>query len=219
MERYKIWIFIAGVVIAILAGLDLLVGNWAVWVLAIFGLVVGYLNVSGAELKGFLVSAVALQLSASALESSGALEEIPVLGETATSIFSNVVILISAALLVVAIKGLIEGRNVGKYGVWALYAGVLLAILTGLTLFDPSWTIWVLAVLGLIVGYYKVVDQADVAGRFLFAAIALQLSAGALANVPTIGATITDIFSNIVVVISSALLLFAFVATFRAMQE
>ena len=60
------WAFIFGLVIAVLAGL-FFQPAWAVWVLAILGVIVGLINVSAEETRGFLLASIALTLSASAL--------------------------------------------------------------------------------------------------------------------------------------------------------
>jgi hypothetical protein len=96
------WAFIAGIVVAVLAGLFVVGVSWVTWVLAILGLVVGFLNVSTAEPQRFLLAAVALTLSASAVLS------LPVVGFVLTNILSNAVAFIAAAMLVVAIRALLE---------------------------------------------------------------------------------------------------------------
>ena len=101
MAQVGKWAFIAGFVIAILAGLGFQAG-WVAWVLAILGLVVGFLNIAGGETKGFLLAAIGLILSATAVQS------IPFIGDIVTRILSNVIAFIAAAVLVVALKSLFE---------------------------------------------------------------------------------------------------------------
>jgi hypothetical protein len=76
--------------------------TWVAWVLAVLGLVVGFLNVSTKEPQGFLLPAVALALSASAVRS------LPGVGFVLTNILANVVAFVGAAMLVVAIRALLE---------------------------------------------------------------------------------------------------------------
>jgi hypothetical protein len=102
MEKIGRWAFIAGLVLAVLAGLVVVDVYWVTWVLAILGLVVGFLNVSTKETQGFLLPAVALALSASAVQS------LPVVGFVLTNILSNVLIFVAAAMLLVAIRALLE---------------------------------------------------------------------------------------------------------------
>ena len=66
LEKIGKWAFIIGLVIAVLAGL-FYQPAWAIWVLAILGVIVGLLNVTGEDTRGFLLAAIALTLSATAL--------------------------------------------------------------------------------------------------------------------------------------------------------
>lgn len=95
------WAFIGGIVLAVVAAF-LSQTTWIYWVLAVLGLVVGFLNVTAEETKGFLLSAVALILSASAVQG------IPLVGEMVTTVMGNLVAFMSAAVLVVALKSLFE---------------------------------------------------------------------------------------------------------------
>ncbi len=100
MEQAGKYAFIAGLVLAILAGfVDL---PWIWWVLAILGLIVGFLNVTASETKGFLLAAIGLILSASSIQ------QLPYIGEKLTMILGNMVVFIGPALLVVALKSLFE---------------------------------------------------------------------------------------------------------------
>jgi len=102
LEKVGRWAFIAGLVLAALAGFFVVDVYWVTWVLAVLGLVVGFLNVSTKEPQGFLLPAVALALSASAVRS------LPVVGFVLTNILDNALIFIAAAMLVVAIRALLE---------------------------------------------------------------------------------------------------------------
>ena len=95
------WAFIGGIVLAVVAAF-VSQTTWIYWVLAVLGLVVGFLNVTAEETKGFLLSAVALILSASAVQG------IPLVGEMVTAVMGNLVAFMSAAVLVVALKSLFE---------------------------------------------------------------------------------------------------------------
>ena len=57
------WAFIIGLVIAVLAGL-FFQPAWAIWVLAILGVIVGLLSVTVEDTRGFLLAAISLTLSA-----------------------------------------------------------------------------------------------------------------------------------------------------------
>ncbi|MCS3902455.1 membrane associated rhomboid family serine protease [Methylohalomonas lacus] len=93
------WAFIAGLVIAVLAGFGLDY-SWVTWVLAILGLVVGFLNVGEQETQTFLLAAIGMLMSASAIS------VIPYIGDIGTAIIANVVAFISAAILVVTLRSL-----------------------------------------------------------------------------------------------------------------
>jgi len=95
------WAFIAGLVVAVLAGL-FFQPDWAVWVLAILGVVVGLLNISVEETRGFLLASIALTLSATALNT------IPVIGDAFSYILPYVVAFVSGAMIVVALKELFQ---------------------------------------------------------------------------------------------------------------
>ena len=75
---------------------------WVPAVLAVLGIVVGFLNVGKGESSQFLLASIGLVVCASALNS------IPYIGEHASSIAEYVVYFISAAVVVVAIKSLLD---------------------------------------------------------------------------------------------------------------
>ena len=101
MSQVGKWAFIGGIVLAVIAAFVSQVA-WMYWVLAVLGLIVGFLNVTAEETKGFLLSAVALMRSASSVQA------IPLVGETVTTVMGNLVAFMSAAVLVVALKSLFE---------------------------------------------------------------------------------------------------------------
>ena len=91
--------FIISLVIAVIAGY-IFQPTWAVWVLAILGVIVGLLNVSAEDTRGFLLAAIALTLSATALNT------VPVLGTALSCILPFVVAFFAGATIVVALKEL-----------------------------------------------------------------------------------------------------------------
>ncbi len=98
------WAFIVGIVLSVISAFITQVG-WMYWGLAVLGLVVGFLNITAEETKGFLLAAIALVLSASSVQG------IPWVGETVTQIMGNLVAFMSAAVLVVALKSLFESAK------------------------------------------------------------------------------------------------------------
>ena len=95
------WAFIIGLVVAVLAGL-LYQPAWAIWVLAILGVIVGLLNITAEDTRGFLLAAIALTLSATALNA------IPIVGTAFSYILPFVVTFVAGAMIVVALKELFQ---------------------------------------------------------------------------------------------------------------
>jgi zinc transporter ZupT len=95
------WAFIVGLVIAVLAGL-FFQPDWAIWVLAILGVIVGLLNVAAEETRGFLLASIALTLSATALNT------LPIIGTAFSLVLPFVVAFVAGATIVVALKELFQ---------------------------------------------------------------------------------------------------------------
>ena len=91
--------FLAGVAIAILAGLATFTGGWVAVVLALLGLIVGLLNISAKETIPFLLASVALLLVGSA-----GLENLPLVGGIIKAIMANIVAFVAPAAVVIALK-------------------------------------------------------------------------------------------------------------------
>ncbi len=101
MQQIGKWAFILGLVLCVLAGFGF-DQPWFLWVIALLGLIVGFLNVAGKESQGFLLAAIGLVVCANAVAA------IPYIGDIATRIIACIVAFISAAVLVVALKALFE---------------------------------------------------------------------------------------------------------------
>jgi ATP synthase protein I len=101
MAKIGKYAFIIGLVIAVAAAFLLQV-TWVMWVLAVLGLVVGYLNVTKEETRSFLLAAIGLMLAATSVQ------VLPLVGDLITRIMSNLVVFIAPAVLVVALKSLFE---------------------------------------------------------------------------------------------------------------
>jgi hypothetical protein len=102
MEQLGKWAFIVGIVICFVAGFVLPDATWLYWLLAVLGLIVGIMNITGEETKTFLLAAIGLVISASSVT------QIPWVGDEADKVIGNVVAFMSAAVLVVALKTLFE---------------------------------------------------------------------------------------------------------------
>jgi len=95
------WAFIVGLVLAGIAGL-FFQAAWVIWVLALLGVVVGLLNIGAEDTQGFLLAAIALTLSATALNT------IPLVGGILSNILGYVAAFVAGAMVVVALKALYE---------------------------------------------------------------------------------------------------------------
>jgi hypothetical protein len=93
------WAFIAGLVIAVLAGL-FYQPAWAIWVLAILGVIVGVINVTAEDTRGFLLAAIGLTISATALNAT------PIVGTAFSYVLPFVVAFVAGAVIVVSLREL-----------------------------------------------------------------------------------------------------------------
>jgi zinc transporter ZupT len=100
-------------------------------------------------------------------------------------------------------------------GKWAFIIGLVLAAVVG-WLFQAQWVIWVLAILGVIVGLLNVTREDT--ERFLLAAIAFGLSATALSTVPVLGLQITNILGYVLAFVAGAMVVVALKALFQTAQ-
>lgn len=74
-------------------------------ILAVLGLIVGFMNVTGDESQGFLIAAIALMLTATSI---GALPEV---GSLVSGIASDLAAFVAPAALVVALKSLMDSSK------------------------------------------------------------------------------------------------------------
>lgn len=93
------WVFLIGVIIAIVAGLVGGASYW-VWLLVVLGLIVGFLNITAKETTPFLIASIALILTTTALGS------IQLIGDYLTAILENVRIFVAPAAIVAALKAI-----------------------------------------------------------------------------------------------------------------
>jgi hypothetical protein len=100
-------------------------------------------------------------------------------------------------------------------GRWAFIVGLVLAGVVGL-LVQVDWVIWVLALIGVIVGLLNV--TAEETQGFLLAAIAFALSATALNTIPFIGIVIARILANLLAFVAGAMIVVALKSLFKIAQ-
>ena len=106
--------------------------------------------------------------------------------------------------------------NTAKMGKWAFIIGLVIAVLAGL-FFQPTWAIWVLAILGVVVGFLNVTVE-DTRG-FLLAAIAFTLSATALNTIPIVGTAFSLVLPFVVAFVAGATIVVAFKELFQTAQS
>lgn len=103
MESEKLgeYAFLAGVVIAVLAGLvpGVVAASTVSLVLVVLGIIVGLLNIQDKETTPFLVAAIALVAAGTA-----GFDGIPSLGSYLSSILGNVGVFVAPAAVIVAVK-------------------------------------------------------------------------------------------------------------------
>ena len=104
-------------------------------------------------------------------------------------------------------------ETVGK---WAFIGGLVVAVLAGL-FFQPTWVIWILAVLGVIVGLLNITVEET--GGFLLASIALTLSATALNTVPVIGSVFKYVLPFVVAFVAGATIVVALKQLFQTARK
>ena len=91
------WAFIVGLVISIIAGIFNIGTTLLAW-LVVFGIIVGFINVTGKEITNFLLATIALMM----VGSVGL--NIPGVGSFVTSVVSAFTAFIAGAAFIVAIK-------------------------------------------------------------------------------------------------------------------
>lgn len=98
-------LFIAGVILALLAGLipNLDEFTFIVWVLVILGALIGIINISPGEQTQFLVAGTALLMV-----SVGVVALLPILGSIVTNIFKNIIAFVAPTVFIVAVTAVLN---------------------------------------------------------------------------------------------------------------
>ena len=108
--------FIIGVLIAIILGLALPLGDvttaWLTSILVVLGLIVGFLNVTGKETRDFLIVALILVLVAYAGSAAESLSKVLYIGPYLGGIFKAIMAFVVPATIVVGLKDI---WALGKY--------------------------------------------------------------------------------------------------------
>jgi len=102
--------------------------------------------------------------------------------------------------------------KLGLVGRWAFIVGLVIAGVAGL-LFQAAWVVWLLALLGVVVGLLNITTE-ETEG-FLLAAIAFALSATALSTIPLIGGVIGNILGYVAAFVAGAMIVVALKTLFK----
>lgn len=106
MNEIGKWIFIIGMIVAVIAGFIPGYAAWILLLLFVLGLIVGFMNISDKNLSKFLTAAIALLLLG--VGSISALSVLGIVSVYLNSILGNFIAFVGAATLVVSIKAIIE---------------------------------------------------------------------------------------------------------------
>ena len=98
MAKVGSWAFLVGVILAIALGAFGTLSRTMAILLVLLGLVVGFLNITQKEVKGFLMAAVSLVIVA--YFGKGAMEIIPILGH----MLDALLVMFVPATMIVALK-------------------------------------------------------------------------------------------------------------------
>jgi len=236
-KRLRVYSFAAAIVVAFMASVAPLdTVEWPKAVIVVLGLLVGIFNITGKDqMERFLIAAIGLKVVVRGFLELPGIQEMSFL----TNVISNLEIFITAGLIYAAIVGLYESLK----GQFTPFKKVLygLAVLLVILAWNPGSFISTevvnifsvaLVVLGLLGGYLEAPKSSKEAaarkgGRFLIAAVALQLSSIAVAEIIEGGFTMyVDILDNLHVLLqkatiftTTALLVIAFTSIFFVLDE
>jgi hypothetical protein len=108
------------------------------------------------------------------------------------------------------VKSIAKKMDFKKYGPWAFYVALVLAVLLAFVPMD--WAVWLLAVLGLVVGLLNIDEKETV--PFLLASIAWMVAGGFLGNLLP-GQLLKDFLDNVVTFVGPAAAVVAIMALYR----
>ena len=104
---------------------------------------------------------------------------------------------------------------IAAIGRWTFIVGLILAVIAGLFI-EAAWVVWVLVILGVIVGLLNVTREET--QSFLLAAIAFALSTAALNTIPLIGDIFSNILGYVAAFVSGAMIVVALKALFKTVK-
>ena len=91
------WLFLLGVLLAIILGIVYPANGNIAALLAVIGIVVGLMNITAAEVKEFLIASIALIVAA------GSFKLLPLIGVAASNMLDYFVALVAPAAVIVAL--------------------------------------------------------------------------------------------------------------------
>lgn len=104
-SKYGPWAFYVALFVALLLAMPFIpTGTWAIWLLAVLGLIVGLLNISKKETQQFLLASLVWMVAGEFLQVI--MGTIPVVGDYIARFLGNVVTFVGPAAAVVAVMAL-----------------------------------------------------------------------------------------------------------------
>jgi hypothetical protein len=99
MQKVGSWAFIIGLIIAIGMGFSGEAGTTTLWILAVLGVIVGFINVTHNEAQLYLVASIAFLVSASSLT---------LILSAIEGILTNIVVFVGPGTAIVALRALYD---------------------------------------------------------------------------------------------------------------
>lgn len=103
MEKIGEWLFLLGVVIAIIAGIAIPSDGTIIGILVVLGIIVGLLNITEKESVNFMLASVALLVAGNATFSA-----LPAIGIVINHILAYIGAFVAPAAVIVALKMIYE---------------------------------------------------------------------------------------------------------------
>lgn len=105
LDKIGRWAFFGGVILAILLGFfpGIMEVQTAAGFFSLLGLIVGLFNISGKEVRKFLLAAAVLLLVG-----SGGLDRLPLIGNYLDQVVINLTIFVAPAAVIVALKAVLS---------------------------------------------------------------------------------------------------------------
>ena len=105
-QKIGSWIFILGVVVAIVVPIFTELSPWLTTLLIILGLAIGFLNVNLADTQSFLLAALALVIVSGFSSTSEMITQVAQIGPALGRIFGAILLLVVPATIIVALRSI-----------------------------------------------------------------------------------------------------------------